>query len=71
MWQAIIWTNADPAVHWRIYAALGGDELIYHSQDTTGRSTTGKFSESKICYVKWKCVERWTEGVDECIYQFR
>ena len=24
--QAIIWTNADP-VHWRIYAALGGDEL--------------------------------------------
>ena len=26
-WQAIIWTNADP-VHWSIYAALGGDELI-------------------------------------------
>ena len=25
--QAIIWTNADP-IHWRIYAALGGDELI-------------------------------------------
>ena len=24
--QAIIWTNADP-VHWRIYAALGEDEL--------------------------------------------
>ena len=24
--QAIIWTNAD-RVHWRIYAALGGDEL--------------------------------------------
>ena len=24
--QAIIWTNADP-VHWRIYAALGRDEL--------------------------------------------
>ena len=24
--QAITWTNADPA-HWRIYAALGGDEL--------------------------------------------
>ena len=23
--QAIIWTNADP-IHWRIYAALGGDE---------------------------------------------
>ena len=26
--QAIIWTNADP-VHWRIYAALGGDELMH------------------------------------------
>ena len=24
--QAIIWTNADP-IHWRIYAAQGGDEL--------------------------------------------
>ena len=24
--QAITWTNADP-VYWRIYAALGGDEL--------------------------------------------
>ena len=26
--QAIIWTNAQP-IHGRIYAALGGDELIY------------------------------------------
>ena len=25
--QAIIWTNADP-IHWRIYAALGEDEII-------------------------------------------
>ena len=24
--QVIIWTNAD-LIHWRIYAALGGDEL--------------------------------------------
>ena len=24
--QAIIWTNADP-IQWRIYAAMGGDEL--------------------------------------------
>ena len=24
--MAIIWTNADP-IHWRIYAALGRDEL--------------------------------------------
>ena len=27
MRQAIIWTNADP-IHWRLYAALGGDQLI-------------------------------------------
>ena len=27
MRQAIIWTNADP-IHWRIYAALGEDELM-------------------------------------------
>ena len=26
--QAITWTNDDP-VHWRTYAALGGDELMY------------------------------------------
>ena len=25
--QAIISTNADP-IHWRIYAALGGDDLL-------------------------------------------
>ena len=25
--QAIAWTNVDP-VHWCIYAALGGDELM-------------------------------------------
>ena len=29
--QAIIWTTADP-VHWRIYAALGGDEWIWAMQ---------------------------------------
>ena len=28
--HAIIWTNADP-IHWRIYAALGGDELMIQS----------------------------------------
>ena len=27
MRQAIIWINADP-INWRIFAALGGDELI-------------------------------------------
>ena len=27
--QATIWTNVDP-IHWRIYAALGGDKLKTH-----------------------------------------
>ena len=27
-WRRIKWTNAHP-VHWRIYAALGVDELYY------------------------------------------
>ena len=31
--QAITWNNADP-VHWCIYAALGGDELILMSEQT-------------------------------------
>ena len=26
-WQAITWTDAEP-IHWRTYAAPGGDELI-------------------------------------------
>ena len=29
--QTIIWTNAD-SVHWRIYAGLGGDELLLGDQ---------------------------------------
>ena len=49
--QAITWTNADP-IHWRIYEALGGDELnglrefvlsIYHN------------SSWLLC---WQCYDR-------------
>ena len=29
--QAIIWTNTD-LIHWRIYAVLGEDELIYQPE---------------------------------------
>ena len=39
--QAIIWTNAD-LIHWRIYAALGGDEL---------------FSDG-VTLVKWASVKK-------------
>ena len=33
--QIIIWTNAGP-VHWRIYATLGGIELIIHCVKCSG-----------------------------------
>ena len=35
--QAIIWTKADP-IHWRIYTALGGDELIYRQTSNMSRN---------------------------------
>ena len=35
--QAIIWTNADP-IHWRIYAALGGDEFWPEAENFLNRS---------------------------------
>ena len=34
--QAIIWSNADP-IHWCIYAALGGDELMDHQESYKNR----------------------------------
>ena len=37
--QAIIWTNADP-IHWRIYAALGGDELSIRMRHTGNQSVS-------------------------------
>ena len=43
--QAIIWTDADP-IHWRIYAALGEDELIDKMglwYDFSGRILSGIF----------------------------
>ena len=32
--QAIIWTSAD-TIHWRMYAALGGDELTINDLEHT------------------------------------
>ena len=39
--QAIIWSNAD-RIHWRIYAAQGGDELI---------NTHAKYA-TEICFIE-------------------
>ena len=60
--QAIIWTNADP-VQCRIYAALGGDELIFvslflylvHSRRQRIKhheKLTSNFS-NKTCVIVW------------------
>ena len=35
-WQAIIWTNTD-LIHWHIYAALAGDELIKYKLNCVKR----------------------------------
>ena len=40
MRQAIIWTNAD-SIHWRIYAALGRDDLRRRSKKTSKLRVTG------------------------------
>ena len=35
--QAIIWTNADP-IHWRVYAAVGEDELTSMAIDNLSKA---------------------------------
>ena len=61
----ITWTNADP-IHWRIYAALGWDELIYST--STWRSRNDKLSQyyvksynDVIITPRVFCVPAWTE----------
>ena len=45
-WQAVTWTNDDP-VHLRIYAALGGDELMFPSPPCHRRRPVVHFSTTK------------------------
>ena len=47
--QATIWTSADP-IHWRIYAALGGDELIKHYMSLYQMNTENWFSLTASCW---------------------
>ena len=39
--QHIIWTNANP-IHWRIYVAVGGDELIWGDELANNKETNGR-----------------------------
>ena len=59
--QDIIWTNADP-IHWRIYAALGGDELTLWGRDKMAAIFQTTFSNAfpwmKI--YKFQSVFHWS-----------
>ena len=58
--QAIIWTNADP-IHWRIYGALGGDELkTAHKRNCCHGQTMGYlyiYNQMQVlhchCWASW------------------
>ena len=50
-WQGSTWTNADP-VHRRIYATLGGDEILLHALSTVSLDSN---------YVIW--VKTTTQGI--------
>ena len=45
MRQAIIWTNVDP-IHWRIYAALGWDDLMQCDQYYFAKDILSKLLDS-------------------------
>ena len=58
--QVIVWTNADP-IHWRIYAALGADELniamefITYSLNHRGdRTLTYHWNKSYMFHACWQ-----------------
>ena len=65
--QAITWTNDDP-VYWRIYAALGGDELIHRGRVT--RIWISKLGRHR--YKQWldaytvpnHCLNQWWLNVN-------
>ena len=46
MRQAIIWTYVGP-IHWRIYAALGGNEMITYSMTMTSERYTSNYEQTK------------------------
>ena len=60
--QAIIWTNADPN-HWRIYAALGGDErpkkLAGFGDYFAGWSKGWDYHSYRLLH---KCLNKWGVG---------
>ena len=58
--KAITWTNADP-VHWRIYAALGGDELSNHIRKMAN-------AVMRLFYSIFTVIDFWCYQLDKCVY---
>ena len=52
--QAIIWINAD-LIHWRIYAALGGDELTMMVHNNISFALLSKTMYTFLIYVICVC----------------
>ena len=58
---AIIWTNANP-IHWRIYAALGGDELNAQYRDLSNSSVLVEvLSDNKV--LREMCKQRHWDNI--------
>ena len=78
--QVIIWTNADP-IHWRIYAALGGDELIGYpySPSSSHRRLQLCIDWQRSSWRSWRCWKpsqtcschncSWRDHNQECNHQ--
>ena len=82
-WQVITWTD-DDSVDWRIYAALGGDELIHEMPNMRGHqqsfSTADEFNRNSRNFMKLKYWDRAVDSgcgikceklFDQCVYACR
>ena len=61
--QAIIWTN-DDTVHWRVYAALGGDELV--SPQCSSLSGLFRFVYGQSIVLLKRC-PLWKSRIIQCM----
>ena len=64
MRQAIIWTNVDP-VHWGIYVARGGNELIIKTAMLLLKGTKILYYTSEFCTVGFmiRCFENKSDHI--------
>ena len=60
--QAIIWTNVVP-IHWRIYAALGGDELRWRYTRMTSSRFLCVILRTKLIIVNAEAASRFSFSI--------